>query len=152
MKNKILIAGCLLILLVFNTMVFNKEQHIVNGGTVILKLAPRDPRSLMQGDYMVLRYELAQKAASEFQEHEGRLFLDLDPRGIAQRLHREPKPGRVCLQFRRHEGQILFGIESFFFQEGQRDKYDRAKYGELKVSPDGIPVLVRLLDKDLAPL
>ena len=151
MNNKILMAGCLLILFVFNAMVLEKEKNLVNGGTVILKLAPRDPRSLMQGDYMVLRYQLARQIDHSWGD-EGRVFLELDERGIAQRVHRAAKPEFACLRFRRHEGAVLFGIESYFFQEGQRAKFDQAKYGELSVSPDGVPILIRLLDEDLTPL
>ncbi|KIG15596.1 putative membrane protein [Enhygromyxa salina] len=35
-----------------------KERVLSTGQTVLLPLAPVDPRSLMQGDYMILRYEL----------------------------------------------------------------------------------------------
>ena len=151
MDSKVLIAGCLFILLAFNTMILQKERHLVNGGIVILELAPRDPRSLIQGDYMVLRYKLAEKVENNWGDS-GRVFLELDSQGFVQKVHRDPKPGLASLRFRRLKGRVLFNIESFFFQEGQRVRFEKAKYGELKVSPDGIPILVRLLDKNLSPL
>jgi uncharacterized membrane-anchored protein len=36
----------------------HKQHVLAHGQTVLLPLAPVDPRSLIQGDYMVLRYEL----------------------------------------------------------------------------------------------
>ncbi len=46
------------ILAVMNTAIWQKEQILAEGETVYLKLAPVDPRSLMQGDYMRLRYAI----------------------------------------------------------------------------------------------
>lgn len=59
MRSKLSLAGLLLVLLAVNLMVLNKESSLAQGRTVFLELAPVDPRSLMQGDYMVLRYALA---------------------------------------------------------------------------------------------
>ena len=41
------------------TAVLQKERLLRQGRPVLLELAPRDPRSLMQGDYMDLDYALA---------------------------------------------------------------------------------------------
>src|SRR5690606_17741733 len=53
-----LVAG-LLVLGVVNYAIHGKERVIRNGEVVFLELAPVDPRSLMQGDYMALRFQLA---------------------------------------------------------------------------------------------
>jgi uncharacterized membrane-anchored protein len=57
-KKLIFILNLLLFLVMFNWMVFEKEETIENGTLVLLDLYPLDPRSLMQGDYMRLRYEM----------------------------------------------------------------------------------------------
>src|SRR5690606_10833586 len=52
-----LLAGLLLILAVVNVGIWQRERILATGRTVVLALAPVDPRSLMQGDYMALRFE-----------------------------------------------------------------------------------------------
>ena len=47
------VLGLLLILLAVNWSIYKQEQVLAQGKTVLLKLAPVDPRSLMQGDYTV---------------------------------------------------------------------------------------------------
>ena len=48
------------ILVAVNYAIWQKEQLLTHGKTVILALAPVDPRSLMQGDYMRLRFQAEQ--------------------------------------------------------------------------------------------
>jgi uncharacterized membrane-anchored protein len=83
-----------------NTMIVGKERIVANGTVVLLRLAPRDPRSLMQGDYMALRYALAGevgRAANTVKISDGHAVVDLDDRQVARfiRLHDDEalKPG-----------------------------------------------------------
>ena len=58
--NTIILVGTLvLILALVNWQIFQKEQHIRHGELIYLELAPVDPRSLMQGDYMALRFQMS---------------------------------------------------------------------------------------------
>jgi uncharacterized membrane-anchored protein len=41
------------------------------------------------------------------------------------------------------------GAESFFFQEGQAEKYETAKYGGVKIDKNGNCLLVGLYDEQL---
>lgn len=160
MKRALVVFGGLVFVLgavAFN--VVHKERILSSGRTVLLELAPRDPRSLMQGDYMVLRYAIAQtvRNAEEPQEREGALVLTLDEHGVAQlrRLHREEvplAPDELLLRYRLRRGELRLGAESFFFQEGHRDRYAQARYGELRVAEDGKSVLVGLRDRDRSPM
>ena len=43
---------------------------------------------------------------------------------------------------------ITIGAESYFFQEGEGDKYENAKYGGIKVDNQGNSLLVGLYDKN----
>src|SRR5690606_24345673 len=53
-------AGLAIVLLVVNTGIYQREQILQQGQTAVLALAPVDPRSLMQGDYMALRFAAEQ--------------------------------------------------------------------------------------------
>jgi uncharacterized membrane-anchored protein len=151
MRSKLSVAGMLLVLLAVNAMIARKESALARGRTVILELAPVDPRSLMQGDYMALRYALAEKVA-QGEKSSGTVYLTLDSRNVATSLSSVEGPGLVPLQFRRHDGRVLFDTESYFFQEGQGHFFQGAKYGELKVDEHGTPMLVGLLGPDLQPI
>lgn len=55
----LIIVNLILLLGYFNWSVYQKEQTLKDGQLVLLQLAPVDPRSLMQGDYMRLNYKEA---------------------------------------------------------------------------------------------
>ena len=59
MHKKIAIGSLIIILALVNWTIAGKEKHLAEGKTVYLELAPVDPRSLMQGDHMALRFSLA---------------------------------------------------------------------------------------------
>lgn len=139
-----------------------KNQEVLDGGTTFfLKLAPVDPRSLMQGDYMVLGYALPREESFREVMQEvptrGQVVLTLDEQkvGSFQRLHDAEgsvKEGEVLLNYRKWRRGYRFGIESFFFQEGFGEAYEAAEYAEIKVSSEGEAVLVDLRGKDLAEI
>ncbi len=52
----IFIISFLLFMLSFNWSVLQKERLLSGSGDMVLALAPVDPRSLMQGDYMILEF------------------------------------------------------------------------------------------------
>lgn len=52
------LLGLTLILVVMTMNILKYENHLTTGKTVLLALAPVDPRSFMQGDYMMLSYAL----------------------------------------------------------------------------------------------
>lgn len=53
-------GGLLAALLVANLAIRGHERTLSEGRVVLLELAPVDPRSLMQGDYMALRFAAAE--------------------------------------------------------------------------------------------
>lgn len=144
-------------------LVIQKEAVLSDGTTILLRLAPVDPRSLMQGDYMDLRYAVAREvgARAEAWPRDGRLVVRLDERGVARFVERWTEgrrlgPDEHLLRYRVRPGAwgdgLRLGAESFFFQEGHADRYRDARYGELKVAEDGESVLVGLRGEDLEPL
>ncbi len=154
----------LLILGLTNWSIFQKEQLLADGQIVLLELAPVDPRSLIQGDYMALRYALARDVDLSEWPNRGLLVVTLDANNVAtfQRLHNPTQPltyAERLLEYHKRDrdlfsrGQSLaIGAESFFFQEGHAHYYNNADYGELRVTPSGQSVLVGLRDQNFQPL
>lgn len=155
---KLLIGlNLLLVLLVFNYSVYTKEKTLAKGELVLLELAPVDPRSLMQGDYMVLDYAISQDAHKLALSTRGYAVLKLDERQVGQLLRFQPgaeplAAGEQLLKFFYNGDAIHLGAESFFFEEGQGEKYADAKYGALRVDEKGNSVLVGLYDEALRPI
>ena len=157
MNKRYVLLNLLIVLLVTNGLVWQKEKILRSAQSVLLPLAPRDPRSLMQGDYMVLRYKMAQKvdnqrgtatdgfAVIKLNENNVGTFVDLW-------LGRKLGPKEQLLRYRYRNGQVRFGAESFFFQEGKGKLFERARYGELRVEESGDAILVGLRDDKLNKL
>jgi uncharacterized membrane-anchored protein len=148
-----------------------KERILASGQTVLLPLAPLDPRSLMQGDYMQLRYqlevELEHAYGQPFSElhdrrdipRHGKLVIAVDDEGVGHFVRIDDgtplAAGERLLEYRLREdwGQNLrVGAETFLFEEGKAAIYDRARFGELVVSERGEAILVGLRDADKQPL
>ncbi|WP_395825239.1 GDYXXLXY domain-containing protein [Archangium minus] len=169
MRARVIFGGLALIVLVLVVLVVRKELVLVHGTPVLLELAPVDPRSLIQGDYMVLDYAISRevrKPDDPFDDttgdtgpntEDGRLVLRLDENGVGRFVRRDAPgtplaPGELLLRYKVRKGRVRLGAESFFFQEGHADRYDGAKYGELRVTEDGSSVLVGLRDAERQPL
>ena len=160
MQNpRILIGWSLLLLLILNGLVMQKELLLLKGQRLLLELAPVDPRSLMQGDYMALDYALSGtidetliKAAS----YKGHLVIELDGNGVGRfvRFYKGEtlKDQEKLLVYRRRgtrfRGRLKIATDSFFFQEGTGKRYEQAKYGVFKLSPKGECVLRGLAGED----
>lgn len=136
-------------------MVVQAEALVRRAEPLLLELAPVDPRSLLQGDYMRLDYGLAQEldaSKTEGWPRTGELVVEVDEHGVAQAARRhEGAPLRVgerLLRYRLRNGRVYLGAESFFFQEGHAAYYEPARYGELRVDASGASILVGLRDED----
>ena len=141
-------------LALFNYSVVQKEHLLDDGKLVLLELAPVDPRSLMQGDYMDLRYEIAETAIEDSIPKRGFLVVRLDTAGVAKKVRLQknllPKSDDEHLIQYNTGGKgwrsINIGAESYFFQETTGEKYEEAKYGGLRVDGQGNSILVGLYD------
>jgi uncharacterized membrane-anchored protein len=155
MKKIILLATTLFVILAVNYNIVKKETTLKHGNTMLLRLAPVDPRSLMQGDYMVLRYAIANKIPNDQLANKGCIVVVLDENKVADfvRVHDDTplNDGEHLLFYRNRDG-LRLGAESFFFQEGDARLYSKARYGELKVDRSGASVLVGLRGEDFSPL
>ncbi|MCK6508619.1 GDYXXLXY domain-containing protein [Myxococcota bacterium] len=156
MRNTIFWVATAVALVVPNWLIFQKEQLLREGKSVYLRLAPVDPRSLMQGDYMILRYQISEQAERQHKRlpPSGRLVLSVDAQGVGsfRRLDSGSETlaaNEIFFQYKFRKNRVQLGAESFFFQEGRATWYDRARYAELKVTSAGNAVLVGLCNDDL---
>ncbi|MFY0531056.1 GDYXXLXY domain-containing protein [Nannocystis pusilla] len=138
-------------------MVVQKEQVLASGETVLLRLAPVDPRSLMQGDYMELRYALVRELHDvEAMAPRGALIVTRDLDGVAQFVRiddgRPLAPGELRLRYHKRGSEVSLGAETFLFPEGEGRTLEAARYGELALAEAGDSVLVGLRDEARRPL
>ncbi len=159
-KAIVLIAG-LLILVGVTVAISSKEQLLVSGRVVFLELAPVDPRSLMQGDYMALRFKITNEVFGTRLDQrsmpsDGRVVLTVEENDVAKfkRLD-DASPlaaDEVAMQYRIRENKPKFATNAFFFQEGHAMDYAKARYGEFRVAGNGECILTGLRDENLAQL
>ncbi len=153
MKSLVFCIATLAIFGVTNGMIAHKETVIRNGITMYVELAPVDPRSLMQGDYMALRY--AGPGVVRPTERRGKFVVQVDGNHVASfiRIHNGEAlaADEHLLRYSRgRRGRTRIGTDAFFFQEGHGAHYANAKYGELRVAASGESVLVGLRHADFS--
>ncbi|WP_139411870.1 GDYXXLXY domain-containing protein [Aeromonas veronii] len=156
----LLLSG-LAILAGINATVWRYEHAMSSGEVVLLRLAPVDPRSLMQGDYMRLNYEIARELTSRdarTTQNKGSntLVIRLDAHQVAS-LVADGKPDRLAsderlLQVHQSERQWQIGPDAYFFEEGTAEQYETARYGEFRLQADGKTLLVGLRDEAYQPI
>lgn len=157
-RSRIGIALCALVVLaVANTGIWKNETLIAQGKPVFIELAPVDPRSLMQGDYMRLRFKLPQIEGQQFQgaqrphavgKIDARGVLTLQRVGTASAL----APGEIAVELTRAGGSWTVATDAWYFKEGGGARLTRATYGEFRVAPDGRALLVGLRGPQLEAL
>ena len=159
MRKALAILAGLAILAAANYTIYRRERQLADGAVVLLELAPVDPRSLMQGDYMALRFKVADQAfgrAPQVDARDGRIVVKLDERGVGSFVRRDEggplAPGEVLLRYRIRDSQVKFATNAFFFQEGHASFYETARYGEFRVSPEGEALLVAMRGEQLETL
>lgn len=150
----IILINLIILLGLFNNSILQKEELLADGQLVLLELAPVDPRSLMQGDYMRLRYAISDNINSDSISKRGFCVIKLEENGIAKkvRIQENKTPindNEFLIEYTSKKWRnINIGAESYFFQEGEADKYENAKYGGIKVDSQGNSLLIGLYDEN----
>lgn len=157
MVRWLIAAGLVLVLGLVNASIWRNESLLARGTLVSLELAPVDPRSLMQGDYMALDWAVARELRQ-------RLGRDLPASGslVVRREAGSSRAGLARLDdgtplaeresrlaYTVRDGRVRIVTDAYFFQEGHAADYERARYGALRVGEDGRALLVGLQDADL---
>jgi len=168
----IALAALIIVLLLVNWKIVAKERHLSDGDLVYLELAPVDPRSLVQGDYMALRFQLSrditkavralgiEKTSSrQLKPADGFVEVALDERQIGKfaslKHDVDSVPGSVdsqsglWLHYRIRNNQIKIATNAFFFQEGHAERYESARYGKFRVDAHGDLLLTAMCTEDL---
>jgi len=160
-------------LFMVNCSIYEKETLLAEGKSVFLKLAPLDPRSLMQGDYMTLRFEMTPQIRAALTQNDllksnkesskaidGLVAVDLDDKGVASFINISTEESMnpltvnqgTVLKFRLRGRQVKFASNAYFFEEGTGNKLAQAQYGEFRVAKNGELLLVALCDENLKKL
>jgi uncharacterized membrane-anchored protein len=151
----LLLGGLALVLVTANRDILAKRQIIAEGRLILLEIQPVDPRSLLQGDYMALRYSerlMPREDLTATLPRTGTAIVAIDPDSVALFVRIDDEAPLAAseqrLRFKRAggSGTLQYGAEAFFFQEGDAALYNDAKYGVLRVDADGNSVLVGLAD------
>ncbi|MDR3213940.1 MAG: GDYXXLXY domain-containing protein [Azoarcus sp.] len=156
MRKRIALAFGAIVLILVNVAIVQREQLRTHGQVALLELAPVDPRSLMQGDYMMLRFALDREIDEGAIAPDGKLVLQRDAQGVARFVRVDDgaplKPDEMLLRYRVRKGRLKLATNAFFFQEGTADTYSGARYGEFRVDGKGDALLTGLRDENLAAL
>jgi len=152
----IVLLNLAILLVYFNVSINKKENILKNGKLILLQLAPIDPRSLMQGDYMELRYQIAQKTDEKMGKR-GYCVVLPDSNNVAKFVRCQPgrqplNAGETLVEYTYTHWRLNIGAESYFFQEGQAKRYDSVAYGGIRVDDKGNSVLIGLYDKHFRKL
>ena len=159
----IAIVSLLLILAVMTFNITKYENHLSTGNTVLLQLAPIDPRGFMQGDYMTLRYALENEVFAALDRdpgsyptnEEGYVIITVDDNQVGRflRLAKNNHPNtlatdEMAIFYRIRLGTLKLATNAFFFQEGHAEAFEAAEYGLFRVNDKGEPLLTDMVDKD----
>ncbi len=154
------IACMLATLVVANTGIWRNEALIRDGEPVFVELAPVDPRSLMQGDYMALDYRmdagLLRQLAAQSRLDRQRVVARIDERGVAELLRlaagQPVAANQRLIELAPKNGRWVLVSDAWFFREGQGALWQAARYGEFRLAGDGRALLVGLADARLQPI
>ena len=160
----IALLGLALVLVVMTRNIIKYESHLATGDTVLLALAPVDPRGFMQGDYMTLSYALERDVFAALNRdpgsyptnEDGYVIVALDNNKVAQFVRlaaNQPKnlaSNEMAIHYRIRNGAMQLATNAFFFQEGHGEAFEAAEYGLFRVNDKGEPLLTNLVDDDFA--
>lgn len=145
-------AAVLLILAASALTIWRFEQTLMTGEMVILQLAPVDPRSIMQGDYMALAFAIDRELPDDAAQFSYAWLTKADnaPASLYSLSNELPQQqDKIGLLLRQRDGISSVGPNGFFFAEGSAAVYEAARYGLFKVDSSGKALLTGLLDENL---
>ena len=149
-KKHILAFALLFVIVTVGVVAFLISKANNNGTEILLKLAPVDPRSLIQGDYMALDYELMWEI--RYKGDYKFVVVTVDDNRVAtfNRLQNDStqNANELLLRYKRDGNKISLGAEHFFFNADSVEKYQQAEYGLIKVDNQGRCCLVGVCDND----
>lgn len=145
---------------VANIGIWQKEDLIANGRPILVELAPVDPRSLMQGDYMRLNFKLPAQVREINADSRGsarpKVVGKVNAKGVAELTRLDDgRPlgrGEIAIQLTPRKGGHTLVTDAWYFREGEAARWEAAKFGEFRVDDKGKALLVGMRGANLAPL
>ena len=163
----IALLGLALVLVVMTRNIIKYEAHLTTGDTVLLALAPVDPRGFMQGDYMTLSYALERDVFAALNRdpgsyptnEQGYVIVALDNHNVGQFVRlaadnqtaNQPEnlaTNEMAIHYRIRNGTMQLATNAFFFQEGHGEAFEAAQYGLFRVNDKGEPLLTEMVDSN----
>ena len=147
----IVVAGQLIFLLAF---IGWKEVDLRTGTEVVLQTVPVDPRSLLQGDYAILDYEIATVPDYLRELNSGEhVYVALEEQGgvwlgAQYSDFRDSVEGELYIRGRvDRPGHLDFGIGTYFVPEGTGHIIERAQDVKVvvNVDSDGSAIIKQVL-------
>lgn len=144
-------AATLLVLSAALWGISRNEKILADGTSLLLELAPVDPRSIMQGDYMALSFALDRQLPDDALQHKY-AWLSIDQHNVAS-LHSVSNAlpdttNMIAVKIRQRDRMLSLGPNAFFFTEGTAETYEQARYGEFRVDDSGNALLTALRDEN----
>jgi uncharacterized membrane-anchored protein len=149
---QVLTIGVVFQLLVLAAMMVQPLMTLATGDTILLRVAPVDPRDLFRGDYVILSYDISQPtrdgSAATLGTRENlsplagkTIYTRLAPDADGKHWHADgyqlepPTDGKFIRGTVANFGNVTYGIEQYFVQEGQGLEYEQA-VNERKLSAE----------------
>lgn len=161
-NHLVAVLTVIIVLVMTNINISKKQDLISNGENLYLKLAPVDPRSLMQGDYMRLRFELGDKIRERLQlinnnrtipKTNGIAVIEKDKNNIGTFVslfnNQNLTANQFLIHYKYRDFQVYFTTDAFYFQEGKASHYQKSEFGLYKINKQGEMILVNMADKNL---
>ncbi len=156
-RDATLFIATIMIFVIFNVMIYQKQKILRTGETVYLSIAPVDPRSLMQGDYMTFRYLLEDdiKKVATPATQGGYLVIATNENGVGEFVKfyqgETLNTNEKLLQYRFHPNNFApYTIKpnTFFFQEKLQPNFQQAKFAVFHYQGEKNYLLTGLADQE----
>jgi len=153
LRYGLLALGALGIAALFGSQILALEAIKTDGETVLLELRPVDPRALMMGDFMALRYaEERPMSLPNAVPPSGQFILTLDENKVGNFSRVSDgaalSDSEVRINYIKQRRGVTFGAPRYYFQNGTAKTYEQADYGIFKIAPSGRAILVGLADEN----
>ena len=120
------------------------------GKTYLIKCEPVDPRDLLSGDYISLRYDIS-TLPERFQELDYKnedVYITLQPSGPVWEVQHvgkvPPTRGMPYLKGQGNGREIKYGIERYYVPEGKGKNVPNNLYSQIAIQPGGVAQLKKL--------
>lgn len=152
------IAVILVQLAILGVQIGKSERLLANGDLIKLELAPVDPRSLLQGDYLILRYSAISTLKLDDESWNERVIVGLQENAngvyeysghfvkgkIVPEDMKKKADVWITGKFKGYEN-IEYGIENYFVPEGTGlELQEKMKYAYIRVAENGDALLVEV--------